>query len=70
MLHFCLVYYMNTRMRKGNGSGLMEMKTGNLTIHNMAKNFAAIAFSDTVKEMQEKLGSRCNLCQVGKGYLH
>ena len=30
----------------------------------MAKNFAAIAYSDAVKEMQEKLGSRATYARV------
>ena len=32
----------------------------------MAKNFAAIAYSDAVKEMQEKLGSRASYARIEK----
>ena len=30
----------------------------------MAKNFAALAFTDTVKEMQEKIGSRSSYARM------
>jgi len=35
----------------------------------MAKNFAAIAFSEEVKAMQEKAGKQDKLCKNGKASL-